>query len=119
MQVLYVLAALLAVVLIGYFINRNAAFPKNGRVIVNVVLALIVVGIALWLINTYVPMAASIKAILNIVVVVAVCVGVLQQVGLWGRVVRMWDDLTHHQFDRAGVFTSPEPTPDKPHSTKI
>ena len=64
----------------------------------NIVLALIVVGVGLWLINTYIPMAGSIKAILNIVVVLATIVGVLQQVGLWGRVVRMWDDLTHREL---------------------
>jgi predicted membrane protein len=67
-------------------------------VVVNIVLGLIVVGIALWLINTYVPMASSIKAILNIVVVVATCVVILQQVGLWGSIVRLWDNFTHHEL---------------------
>jgi hypothetical protein len=57
-----------------------------------------VVGIALWLINTYVPMASSIKAILNIVVVVATCVVILQQVGLSGSIVRLWDNFTHHEL---------------------
>jgi hypothetical protein len=33
--------------------------------LVNLVLALIVVGVALWLINRYIPMATSIKTILN------------------------------------------------------
>jgi predicted membrane protein len=51
----------------------------------NIVLALIVVGMGLWLINRYIPMASSIKTILNVVVVVAVCVWVLQVVGLWGQ----------------------------------
>jgi len=51
----------------------------------NIVVALIVVGIALWLINRFIPMASSIKAILNVVVVVAVCVWVLQAAGLWGH----------------------------------
>lgn len=53
--------------------------------LLNVVIALIVVGVALWLINRYIPMASSIKTILNVVVVVAVCVWVLQAVGLWGQ----------------------------------
>jgi predicted membrane protein len=52
--------------------------------LVNLVIALIVVGFALWLINRFIPMASSIKTILNIVVVVAVCVWVLQSTGLWG-----------------------------------
>ena len=68
------------------------------KVILSVVLALVVIGIVLWLINTYVPMAGSIRAILNIVVVLATCVGVLQAVGLWAHAVRIWNDLTHHRI---------------------
>jgi len=63
------------------------------KVIVNIVLALIVVGILLWLINTYIPMAGAIKAILNIVVVLATCVGILQALDLWEPVVRMARNL--------------------------
>jgi hypothetical protein len=54
--------------------------------LINIVIALIVVGVGLWLINTYIPMAGSIKAILNVVVVVAVVIWVLQAAGMWGRV---------------------------------
>jgi predicted membrane protein len=54
--------------------------------LINLVLVLIVVGMALYLINRYIPMASSIKTILNVVVVVAVCVWVLQAVGLWSTV---------------------------------
>jgi hypothetical protein len=52
----------------------------------NIVVMLIIAGVALYLINRYIPMASSIKSILNIVVVVAVCVWVLQVTGLWGTV---------------------------------
>jgi hypothetical protein len=51
--------------------------------LVNLVIALIVVGVLLYLINRYIPMASSIKTILNAVVVVAVVVWVLQVTGLW------------------------------------
>jgi predicted membrane protein len=54
--------------------------------LMNIVVALIVVGVALWLVNRFIPMASSIKTILNVVVVVAVCVWVLQATGLWGQV---------------------------------
>lgn len=54
--------------------------------LVNLVIVLIVVGVLLYLINRYIPMASSIKSILNIVVVVAVCIWVLQAVGLWQNV---------------------------------
>lgn len=53
--------------------------------LVTVVLTLIVVGVLLWLINTYIPMAASIKKILNIVVVVAVVIWLLYGFGVIGH----------------------------------
>lgn len=54
--------------------------------LLNIVVVLIIVGVALYLINRYIPMASSIKSILNVVVVVGVCVWLLQAVGLWGNV---------------------------------
>lgn len=54
--------------------------------LINLVLVLIVVGVALWLINRFIPMASSIKSILNVVVVVAVGIWVLKAVGMWGAV---------------------------------
>ena len=51
--------------------------------LVNLVLVLVVVGVVLYLINRYIPMASSIKSILNVVVVVVVVIWVLQAVGLW------------------------------------
>jgi hypothetical protein len=47
-------------------------------------ITLVVVGVALWAINTYVPMAASVKKILNIVVVVVLCLWLLQGFGIIG-----------------------------------
>jgi hypothetical protein len=54
--------------------------------LVNLVVVLIIVGVALYLINRYIPMASAIKSILNIVVVVGVCVWVLQATGMWSSV---------------------------------
>jgi len=53
--------------------------------LMNVVITLLVVGVLLWLINTYVPMDAKIKSILNIVVVIAVVIWLLQAFGLIGN----------------------------------
>ena len=50
--------------------------------LLNVVLALVVVGVLLWLINTYIPMQATIKKILNIVVVVVVVLWLLYAFGV-------------------------------------
>jgi predicted membrane protein len=54
--------------------------------LINLVFVLIVIGVGLWLINRFIPMASSIKSILNVVVVVAVCIWVLQAVGLWTEI---------------------------------
>ena len=54
--------------------------------LLNLVIVLIVVGVLLGLINRYIPMASSIKSILNVVVVVCVCVWILQVTGLWSSV---------------------------------
>jgi hypothetical protein len=54
--------------------------------LVNLVIALIIVGLALWLINRFIPMQSAIKTILNVVVVVAVAIWVLQATGLWGPI---------------------------------
>ena len=50
--------------------------------LLNVVLTLIVVGVVLWLINTYIPMQATIKKILNIVVVIVVILWLLYGFGI-------------------------------------
>ena len=53
--------------------------------LISVVLTLLVVGVLLWLINTYIPMAAPIKTILNIVVVIVVVIWLLHGFGILGR----------------------------------
>ena len=53
--------------------------------IINIALVLIVIGVLMWLVNNYVPMASGIRAILNAVVVIAVVVWVLQASGLWAQ----------------------------------
>ena len=50
--------------------------------LMNVVLTLIVVGVVLWLINTYIPMQATIKSILNVVVVIVVVLWLLYGFGV-------------------------------------
>ena len=98
MPLIYVVVAFIVVGIVARAINTYIPMAASIKSILNVVLALLVVGMALWLINTYVPMAASIKAILNLVVVVATCVRVLQAVGLWSGAVRLWSDVTSHRI---------------------
>jgi ABC-type long-subunit fatty acid transport system fused permease/ATPase subunit len=50
--------------------------------LINVVLTLIVVGVVLWLINTYIPMQSTIKTILNAVVIIVVVLWLLYGFGV-------------------------------------
>jgi hypothetical protein len=50
--------------------------------LINLVIVLVVVGVLLWLINTYLPMDGKIKTILNGVVVIVVVLWLLQSFGV-------------------------------------
>jgi hypothetical protein len=54
--------------------------------LIDIVLVLIVIGLIMWLINTYIPMAGAIKSLLNVVVFVVVLIWVLQVFGLIGAI---------------------------------
>ena len=45
---------------------------------------LVVIGVLLWLVNTYIPMDGKIKGILNAVVVIGVVIWLLQAFGMMG-----------------------------------
>lgn len=49
-------------------------------------ISLVIIGLLLWLVNNYIPMDSKIKSILNVVVVIAVVVWLLQAFGLIGGV---------------------------------
>jgi hypothetical protein len=50
--------------------------------LVTLLLVLIVVGVLLWLVNTYIPMDRKIKNILNVVVVILVVLWLLRAFGV-------------------------------------
>jgi len=57
--------------------------------LIHIVLVLIIVGVVLWLINTYIPMDAKIKSLLNIVVMIVVIIWLLQAFGVLGPLSRI------------------------------
>ena len=52
--------------------------------LISLVVTLIVVGVLLWLVNSYIPMDGKIKNILNVVVVICVVVWLLHAFGIIG-----------------------------------
>ena len=49
--------------------------------LITIILTLVAVGVGLWAINTYIPMAKPVKTILNVVVVTVLCLWLLQTFG--------------------------------------
>jgi hypothetical protein len=62
-------------------IERRQSMP-----LIQLVIVLVVVGLALWVINSYIPMQATIKKILNVVVVIVVIIWLLNVFGLIGNI---------------------------------
>ena len=61
--------------------------------LLQVLIVLVVVGLLLWLVNSFIPMQGTIKSILNAVVVIAVVLWLLNIFGLF------------HSFSRIHIGT--------------
>jgi len=53
--------------------------------VVSLIITLAIIGVVLWLINTYVPMQPTVKKILNIVAIIAVVIWLLTVFGVIGN----------------------------------
>ena len=54
--------------------------------LINLVIVLVVIGVILWVINSYIPMQSNIKQILNVVVVIGVIIWLLSVFGVIGNI---------------------------------
>lgn len=52
--------------------------------ILPILITLVVVGLILWLVNSYIPMDTKIKKILNIVVIIVLIIWLLNVFGVFG-----------------------------------
>jgi hypothetical protein len=57
--------------------------------LVQILIVLIVVGVLLWLVNSFIPMQGTIKSILNAVVIIAVVLWLLNVFGLLHNLSRI------------------------------
>jgi len=55
--------------------------------LIQLVIILVIVGLILWVINSYIPMQSTIKKILNVVVVIVVIFWLLSVFGLIGNIL--------------------------------
>lgn len=55
--------------------------------IISIIVTLVVVGVILWLVQTYIPLAPPIKTVLNVVVVLLLCLWLLNIFGVLNMTV--------------------------------
>jgi hypothetical protein len=55
--------------------------------IVSILVTLVIIGLILWLVNTYIPMAAPVKTIMNVIVVLLLCLWLLNTFGMMNYTV--------------------------------
>ncbi len=65
-------------------VRPSLIFKKTRMPVVTIIVVLIVVGVLLWLVNSYIPMDSKIKSILNVVVVIIVVIWLLKVFGVLG-----------------------------------
>jgi len=54
--------------------------------LVQIAIVLVVIGVVMWMINTYIPMMGAIKSLLNLVVILVVVIWLLQVFGIIGPI---------------------------------
>ncbi len=57
--------------------------------LITIIVVLVVMGLVLYLINTYIPMAQPIKTVLNVVVVLMLCLWLLNAFGIVNVPIRI------------------------------
>jgi hypothetical protein len=71
---------------LGSMSGTYGTMPIYGTMpwLIHLVIVLVVFGVLLWAINTYIPMDATIKKILNVVVILVVILFILSALGILG-----------------------------------
>ncbi|MHB8810143.1 MAG: Thivi_2564 family membrane protein [Desulfobulbaceae bacterium] len=54
--------------------------------LIQLIIVLVIVGVVLWVINSYIPMQSTIKKILNVVVIIVVIIWLLSVFGVIGDI---------------------------------
>jgi hypothetical protein len=70
----------------GSGLATNGVQETPTMTLAQIAVVLIVVGVLMWLVNTYIPMMSAMKSLLNLVVIVVVVVWLLQVFGIIGPI---------------------------------
>ncbi len=81
-----ILNVAVVLVVILWLVRLFGLLGSMSEPLIQLVIALLVVGVGLWLTNDYIPMDATIKKILNVVLVIVLIFWLLSIFGLLGSV---------------------------------
>ena len=73
---------------VGVFLSLT--FKLIIMSLLSILIAIIIVGVVLWLINTFLPMDRRIKRIFNLVVVIALIIWLLKAFGLFAYLTNIY-----------------------------
>ena len=73
---------------VGVFLSLT--FKSIIMSLLSILIAIIIVGVLLWLINTFLPMDRQIKRIFNLVVVIALIIWLLKAFGLFAYLTSIY-----------------------------
>jgi len=78
---------------VTYAGREGVTFESKLKIIymalLDILIAIIVVGVLLWIINTFIPMDHKIKRIFNLVVVIALIIWLLKVFGLFSYLMNV------------------------------
>ncbi|MHC1776531.1 MAG: Thivi_2564 family membrane protein [Lentimicrobium sp.] len=66
----------------GMLITFELNLKNKVMPLLTILIVLVVAGVLLWLVNSYIPMDSKIKTILNVVVVIVVIIWLLKAFGI-------------------------------------
>jgi uncharacterized protein (DUF983 family) len=75
--------------------GQRHGLGKRIFTMLGLIIGLIVIGVLMWLVNAYIPMAQPFKNILNIVVIIAVVLWLLSVFGVLGSLNGPIPQLRH------------------------
>lgn len=67
--------------------------------LVAIIIALIVAGVLLWLVNTYIPMDGNVKKVINVVAIVVIILWLLNVFGLLDEVKKIHTSAPTHSLN--------------------
>lgn len=68
----------------AFVADLRALYESTAMSLISLIITIVVVGLILWVINSFIPMESRVKSILNVVVIMCLVLWLLQAFGIIG-----------------------------------